>query len=214
MFSLNCNFKVMNLDLKSHWENIYSSKNEDGVSWFQEYPKTSIDLIKKYSKSNSTSIIDIGSGRSRILKKLIENEYDDLTYLDISKEACSKSKISLGNKQDLVQWHVANVLDFNTEKNFSIWHDRAVFHFLTSKEDKEKYKQVALQNILKGGFLILGTFSENGPEKCSGLNISRYSTESLKEIFSPEFKMIESFTIDHKTPFNTTQNFLFSIFKK
>jgi SAM-dependent methyltransferase len=204
----------MNLDLKSHWENIYSSKNEDGVSWFQEYPKTSIDLIKKYSKSNSTSIIDIGSGRSRILKKLIENEYDDLTYLDISKEACSKSKISLGNKQDLVQWHVANVLDFNTEKNFSIWHDRAVFHFLTSKEDKEKYKQVALQNILKGGFLILGTFSENGPEKCSGLNISRYSTESLKEIFSPEFKMIESFTIDHKTPFNTTQNFLFSIFKK
>jgi len=214
MFSLNCNFKIMNLDLKSHWENIYSSKNEDGVSWFQEYPKTSIDLIKKYSKSNSTSIIDIGSGRSRILKKLIENEYDDLTYLDISKEACSKSKISLGNKQDLVQWHVANVLDFNTEKNFSIWHDRAVFHFLTSKEDKEKYKQVALQNILKGGFLILGTFSENGPEKCSGLNISRYSTESLKEIFSPEFKMIESFTIDHKTPFNTTQNFLFSIFKK
>ena len=204
----------MNSDLKSHWENIYSSKNEDGVSWFQEYPKTSIDLIKKYSKSNSTSIIDIGSGRSRILKKLIENEYDDLTYLDISKEACSKSKISLGNKQDLVQWHVANVLDFNTEKNFSIWHDRAVFHFLTSKEDKEKYKQVALQNILKGGFLILGTFSENGPEKCSGLNISRYSTESLKEIFSPEFKMIESFTIDHKTPFNTTQNFLFSIFKK
>jgi len=214
MFSLNCNFKIMNLDLKSHWENIYSSKNEDGVSWFQEYPKTSIDLIKKYSKSNSTSIIDIGSGRSRILKKLIENEYDDLTYLDISKEACSKSKISLGNKQDLVQWHVANVLDFNTEKNFSIWHDRAVFHFLTSKEDKEKYKQVALQNILKGGFLILGTFSQNGPEKCSGLNISRYSTESLKEIFSPEFKMIESFTIDHKTPFNTTQNFLFSIFKK
>ena len=204
----------MNSDLKSHWENIYSSKNEDGVSWFQEYPKTSIDLIKKYSKSNSTSIIDIGSGRSRILKKLIENEYDDLTYLDISKEACSKSKISLGNKQDLVQWHVANVLDFNTEKNFSIWHDRAVFHFLTSKEDKEKYKQVALQNILKGGFLILGTFSENGPEKCSGLNISRYSTESLKEIFNPEFKMIESFTIDHKTPFNTTQNFLFSIFKK
>ena len=204
----------MNSDLKSHWENIYSSKKEDGVSWFQEHPKTSIDLIEKYSTDKSISIIDIGSGRSKILKNLIENEYDDLTYLDISQEACSKSKISLGNKQDLVQWHVANVLDFNTEKNFSIWHDRAVFHFLTSKEDKEKYKQVALQNILKGGFLILGTFSENGPEKCSGLNISRYSTESLKEIFSPEFKMIESFTIDHKTPFNTTQNFLFSIFKK
>ena len=214
MFSLNCNCKIMNSDLKSHWENIYSSKNEDGVSWFQEYPKTSIDLIKKYSKNNSVSIIDIGSGRSRILKNLIENEYEDLTYLDISQEACSKSKISLGNKQDLVQWYVANILDFNTDNNFSIWHDRAVFHFLTSKEDIEKYKQVALKNIQKGGYLILGTFSQNGPEKCSGLNISRYSTESLKEIFSPEFKMIESFTIDHKTPFKTTQNFLFSIFKK
>ena len=214
MFSLNCNCKIMNSDLKSHWENIYSSKNEDGVSWFQEYPKTSIDLIKKYSKSNSTSIIDIGSGRSRILKNLIENEYEDLTYLDISQEACSKSKISLGNKQDLVQWYVANILDFNTDNNFSIWHDRAVFHFLTSKEDIEKYKQVALKNIQKGGYLILGTFSQNGPEKCSGLYVSRYSSESLKEIFNPEFKMIESFTIDHKTPFNTTQNFLFSIFKK
>ena len=204
----------MNSDLKSHWENIYSSKKEDGVSWFQEHPKTSIDLIEKYSNDKSNSIIDIGSGRSKILKNLIENEYEDLTYLDISREACSKSKISLGNKQDLVEWHVVNVLDFNTEKNFSIWHDRAVFHFLISKEDVEQYKQVALKNIVKGGYLILGTFSENGPEKCSGLNVSRYSPESLKKIFNPEFKMIESFTIDHKTPFDTNQNFLFSIFKK
>ncbi|MEE2604757.1 MAG: SAM-dependent methyltransferase [Bacteroidota bacterium] len=204
----------MNSDLKSHWENIYSSKNEDGVSWFQEYPKTSIDLIEKYSSNKSISIVDIGSGRSRILKNLIENEYDDLTYLDISQEACSKSKISLGNNKDLVQWYVVNVLDFNTEYNFSIWHDRAVFHFLISKEDVEKYKQVALHNIVEGGYLILGTFSENGPEKCSGLNVSRYSPESLKKIFNPEFKMIESFTIDHKTPFDTNQNFLFSIFKK
>ena len=204
----------MNSDSKSHWENIYSSKNEDGVSWFQEYPKTSIDLIGKYSTDKSISIIDIGSGRSRILKNLIKNEYDNLTYLDISQEACSKSKISLGNKRDLVEWHVVNVLDFNTEKNFSIWHDRAVFHFLISKEDVEQYKQVALKNIVKGGYLILGTFSENGPEKCSGLNVFRHSPESLKKIFNPEFKMIKSFTIDHKTPFDTNQNFLFSIFKK
>ena len=139
----------MNSDLKSHWENIYSSKNEDGVSWFQEYPKTSIDLIEKYSINKSISIIDIGSGRSRILKNLIDNEYDNLTYLDISQEACSKSKISLGIKQDLVQWYVENVLDFNTEKNFSIWHDRAVFHFLISKDDVEQYKQVALKNIVQ-----------------------------------------------------------------
>ena len=135
-------------------------QKEDGVSWFQEHPKTSIDLIEKYSTDKSISIIDIGSGRSKILKNLIENQYDDLTYLDISREACSKSKISLGNKQDLVEWNVVNVLDFNTEKNFSIWHDRAVFHFLISKEDVEQYKQVALKNIVKGGYLILGTFSK------------------------------------------------------
>jgi len=204
----------MNSDLKLHWENIYSSKNEDGVSWFQEYPKISIDLIKKYSSNKSISIIDIGSGRSRILKNLIEQEYDDLTYLDISQEACFKSKISLGKKQDLVQWHVDNVLDFKTVKNFSIWHDRAVFHFLIFKEDVIKYKQVAIKNIVKGGYLILGTFSENGPEKCSGLEVSKYSAESISEVFKPEFKLVESFTTDHKTPFNTTQNFLFSIFKK
>ena len=204
----------MNFNVKNHWENIYSSKNEDAVSWFQEYPKTSIELIEKYSTDKSSSIIDIGSGRSKILKNLIENEYDDLTYLDISQEACSKSKISLGNKKDLIQWHVQNVLDFNAEKKFSIWHDRAVFHFLISKEDVEKYKKVASKNIAQDGYLILGTFSENGPEKCSGLNISRYSPESLKKIFNPEFKMIETFTIDHKTPFNTIQNFLFIIFKK
>ena len=109
---------------------------------------------------------------------------------------------------------MVNVLDFNADNNFAIWHDRAVFHFLISKEDIEKYKQVALKNIVQGGYFILGTFSENGPEKCSGLNVSRYSPESLKKIFNPEFKMIESFTIDHKTPFDTSQNFLFSIFKK
>lgn len=204
----------MKLNKVLHWDHIYSSKNENDVSWYQEYPKTSMDLINKYSTDKSISIIDIGSGRSKILKNLIEQEYDDLTYLDISQEACFKSKISLGKKQDLVQWHVDNVLDFKTKKNFSIWHDRAVFHFLISKEDVIKYKQVAIKNIVKGGYLILGTFSENGPEKCSGLEVSRYSAESISEVFKPEFKLVESFTTDHKTPFNTTQNFLFSIFKK
>jgi len=204
----------MKLNKVLHWDHIYSSKNENDVSWYQEYPKTSMDLINKYSTDKSISIIDIGSGRSKTLKNLIEQEYDDLTYLDISKEACFKSKISLGKKQDLVQWHVDNVLDFKTKKNFSIWHDRAVFHFLISKEDVIKYKQVAIKNIVKGGYLILGTFSENGPEKCSGLEVSRYSAESISEVFKPEFKLVESFTTDHKTPFNTTQNFLFSIFKK
>jgi hypothetical protein len=204
----------MKLNKVLHWDHIYSSKNENDVSWYQEYPKTSMDLINKYSTDKSISIIDIGSGRSKTLKNLIEQEYDDLTYLDISKEACFKSKISLGKKQDLVQWHVDNVLDFKTKKNFSIWHDRAVFHFLISKEDVIKYKQVAIKNIVKGGYLILGTFSENGPEKCSGLEVSRYSAESISEVFKPEFKLVESFTTDHKTPFNTTQNFVFSIFKK
>ncbi len=204
----------MKLNKVLHWDHIYSSKNENDVSWYQEYPKTSMDLINKYSTDKSISIIDIGSGRSKILKNLIEQEYDDLTYLDISKEACFKSKISLGKKQDLVQWHVDNVLDFKTKKNFSIWHDRAVFHFLISKKDVIKYKQVAIKNIVKGGYLILGTFSENGPEKCSGLEVSKYSAESISEVFKPEFKLVESFKTDHKTPFNTTQNFLFSIFKK
>ena len=204
----------MNNDLKNHWENIYSNKDENEVSWFQTIPKTSHQLIKKLNLESNDNIIDIGSGRSRILKILIDEGFNNLSYLDISKEACKKSKIALGDDKYKVNWNVENVLNFESKIKYKLWHDRAVFHFFTDKKDIEKYKEVAIKNISAGGYLVLGTFSINGPKKCSGLDVSHYSEQSLYEIFKSDFNLLESFYIDHQTPFDTTQNFLFCIFKK
>ena len=204
----------MNNDLKNHWENIYSNKHENEVSWFQTIPKTSHQLIKKLNLESNDNIIDIGSGRSRILKILIDDGFNNLFYLDISKEACKKSKIALGDDKSKVNWNVENVLNFESKIKYKLWHDRAVFHFFTDKKDIEKYKEVAIKNISDGGYLVLGTFSINGPKKCSGLDVSQYSEQSLHEIFKSDFNLLESFYIDHQTPFDTTQNFLFCIFKK
>ena len=204
----------MNNDLKNHWENIYSNKDENEVSWFQTIPKTSHQLIKKLNLESNDNIIDIGSGRSRILKILIDEGFNNISYLDISKEACKKSKIALGDDKSKVNWNVENVLNFESEIKYKLWHDRAVFHFFTDKKDIEKYKEVAIKNISDGGYLVLGTFSINGPKKCSGLDVSQYSEQSLNEIFKSDFNLLESFYIDHQTPFDTTQNFLFCIFKK
>ena len=204
----------MNNDLKNHWENIYSNKDENEVSWFQTIPKTSHQLIKKLNLESNDNIIDIGSGRSRILKILIDEGFNNISYLDISKEACKKSKIALGEDKSKVNWNVENVLNFKSKMKYKLWHDRAVFHFFTDKKDIEKYKEVAIKNISDGGYLVLGTFSVNGPKKCSGLDVSQYSEQSLNEIFKSDFNLLESFYIDHQTPFDTTQNFLFCIFKK
>ena len=204
----------MNNDLKNHWENIYSNKDENEVSWFQTVPKTSHQLIKKLNLESNDNIIDIGSGRSRILKILIDEGFNNLSYLDISKEACKKSKIALGDDKSKVNWNVENVLNFESKIKYKLWHDRAVFHFFTDKKDIEKYKEVAIKNISDGGYLVLGTFSINGPKKCSGLDVSQYSEQSLNKIFKSDFNLLESFYIDHQTPFDTTQNFLFCIFKK
>tara|TARA_B100000927_G_scaffold283232_1_gene270754 strand:- start:32 stop:646 length:615 start_codon:yes stop_codon:yes gene_type:complete len=204
----------MNNDLKNHWENIYSNKDENEVSWFQTIPKTSHQLIKKLNLESNDNIIDIGSGRSRILKILIDEGFNNISYLDISKEACKKSKIALGDDKSKVNWNVENVLNFKSKMKYKLWHDRAVFHFFTDKKDIEKYKEVAIKNISDGGYLVLGTFSVNGPKKCSGLDVSQYSEQSLNEIFKSDFNLLESFYIDHQTPFDTTQNFLFCIFKK
>ena len=204
----------MNNDLKNHWENIYSNKAENEVSWFQTVPKTSHQLINKLNLESNDNIIDIGSGRSRILKILIDEGFNNISYLDISKEACEKSKIALGDDKSKVTWNVENVLSFKPKMKYKLWHDRAVFHFFTNKKDIEEYKEVATKNISDGGYLVLGTFSIKGPKKCSGLDVSQYSEQSLNEIFKSDFNLLDSFYIDHQTPFDTTQNFLFCIFKK
>ena len=204
----------MNNNLKIHWENIYENKNEDEVSWFQEKPDSSINIIDSLNLKKHSKIIDVASGRSKLFKNLIDKGYNDLTYLDISEAALKKSKEFLGDQSNKVKWIAEDILNFKTEEKFDIWHDRAVFHFLTEQNQIKKYVDSASINISNDGYLIIGTFSENGPLKCSGLNVNRYSKQLIQETFIKNFKLINSFHIDHITPFNTSQNFLFSIFKK
>ena len=204
----------MNNNLKNHWENIYQNKNEDEVSWFQKTPDTSIEIINSIKIKKQSKIIDVGSGRSRLFKNLIEQGYNNLTYLDISESAAKKSKIFLGEQSKNIEWIVEDVLNFEPKQNFDVWHDRAVFHFLTDQNQIKKYVDLVSRNISNNGYLIIGTFSEQGPLKCSGLEVSRYSESLIKTTFSESFNLLNSFKIDHSTPFNTTQNFLFSVLKK
>ena len=203
----------MNYNLKLHWEKIYDEKNEDEVSWFQKETNESIKMIQSAGIENP-KIIDVGSGRSRLLKHLIEIGYNDLTYLDISEHALKKSKEFLGEQSNKVRWISNDVLNFKTDEKFDIWHDRAVFHFLNEENQVRKYIEIVEKNISKSGHLIIGTFSENGPLKCSGLDVRRYSEKVIEKLFNRNFKLIDSFYYDHVTPFNTTQNFLFSHFIK
>ena len=203
----------MNYNLKLHWEKIYDEKNEDEVSWFQKETNESIKMIQSAGIENP-KIIDVGSGRSKLLKNLIEIGYNHLTYLDISESALEKSKEFLGEQSKKVRWISKDVLSFKTDEKFDIWHDRAVFHFLNEENLIRKYIEIVEKNISESGHLIIGTFSENGPLKCSGLDVKRYSEKVIEKIFNRSFKLIDSFYYDHVTPFNTTQNFLFSHFIK
>ena len=203
----------MNYNLKLHWEKIYDEKNEDEVSWFQKETNESIKMIQSAGIENP-KIIDVGSGRSKLLKNLIEIGYNHLTYLDISESALEKSKEFLGEQSNKVRWISKDILSFMTDEKFDIWHDRAVFHFLNEENLIRKYIEIVEKNISKSGHLIIGTFSENGPLKCSGLDVRRYSEKVIEKLFNRSFKLIDSFYYDHVTPFNTTQNFLFSHFIK
>ena len=203
----------MNYNLKLHWEKIYDEKNEDEVSWFQKETNESMKMIQSAGIENP-KIIDVGSGRSKLLKNLIEIGYNHLTYLDISESALKKSKEFLGEQSNKVRWISKDVLSFMTDEKFDIWHDRAVFHFLNEENLIRKYIEIVEKNISESGHLIIGTFSENGPLKCSGLDVRRYSEKVIEKLFNRSFKLIDSFYYDHVTPFNTTQNFLFSHFIK
>ncbi|MFC7348188.1 class I SAM-dependent methyltransferase [Chryseobacterium zhengzhouense] len=199
-------------DYKNHWENVYETKNPDEVSWTQKIPQTSLDLIEEASKDKSSKIIDIGGGDSNLTDFLLEKGFENLSVLDISAKALEKAKERLGNQAENVEWIATNITEFEPQITYDIWHDRAAFHFLTTEEEIQKYVEI-VKNVVSDT-LIIGTFSVNGPQKCSGLPIVQYDEDRLKAIFSESFELVKSFTEDHITPFNTVQNFIFCQFKK
>jgi SAM-dependent methyltransferase len=202
----------MDLERKKHWETIYETKNANQLSWTQEVPKTSLDFIKSLGLRKDAKIIDIGGGDSKLVDYLLDDGFENITVLDISTKALDKAKKRLGKKAEKINWIVSDITDLEPNTIIDVWHDRATFHFLTFKEQITKYLEIASKSVK--GYLIIGTFSENGPTKCSGLEIKQYTEKKLMEELKNGFKKIKSVTEDHTTPFNDTQNFLFCIFKK
>lgn len=200
------------MERKNHWETVFSSKQPHEVSWTQAVPKTSLDLITACELSLDAEIIDIGGGDSNLVDHLLDLGYKNISVLDISSHAIERAKKRLGEKADLVTWIVSDIVDFKPSIKYDIWHDRAAFHFLTEKSQIEAYQNLINEHVKK--YLIIGTFSENGPKKCSGLDICQYNSASLNELFQLNFTPITTFTEDHKTPFETTQNFVFSCLKR
>jgi SAM-dependent methyltransferase len=202
------------MDRKGHWENIYNTKGLNEVSWYQPNPTTSLDFLKQFNVPLQAKIIDIGGGDSFLVDHLIELGYTDITVLDISAKALERAKKRLGKKADKVKWIEADIAEFNPTEQYDFWHDRAAFHFLTQEEEIKKYIHTVSEGLTSTGVLVLGTFSEQGPKKCSGIDIKQYSETSMSALLKNFFNKIRCITVDHQTPFETIQNFIFCSFKK
>ena len=203
-----------NFDRKKHWENIYQTKELKDVSWFQPTPETSLDFFKQFNVPTTARIIDIGGGDSFLVDHLLDLGYQDITVLDISEVAIERAKQRLGNRANIVTWIVTDAATFKPTQKYDFWHDRAAFHFLTDEHEISNYLETAQQNINPTGILVIGTFSEQGPKKCSGIEIRQYSETTMTDRLKMFFEKIKCITVDHKTPFDTIQNFVFCSFRK
>ena len=202
----------MTLDRKKHWETVYETKNPEQVSWTQDIPKTSLEFINSFGLDRTAKIIDIGGGDSKLVDYLLEEGFENITVLDISEKSLKKAQNRLGEKANKVNWIVSDITEFEPKTTFDVWHDRATFHFLTTPEQIKKYIKTARNSVT--GFLTIGTFSQDGPKKCSGLDIKQYNEAQLTTELKNGFDKIKCVTENHITPFNTKQNFLFCCFKK
>ncbi len=197
-----------------YWDEVYQNRKENEVSWFQETPKTSLELIEEFGLHSTDKIIDIGGGDSRLVDSLLDLDFEDVTVLDLSEVALERCKVRLGEKSHSVKFVASDVVKFIPIEKYKLWHDRAAFHFLTNLGDIQAYLDIASQAIDDDGFLILSTFSKTGPEKCSGLPVSQYSDDDLKTLFKKYFFNIRCFEEAHLTPKGVTQNFVYCAFRK
>jgi len=206
--------KMEDFDRKKHWETIYNTKKLSEVSWYQTTPETSLYFVNKFNVSLTAKIIDVGGGDSFLVDHLLDLGYKDITVLDISEAALERAKERLGKRSELVKWIVADAASFVPTEKYDFWHDRAAFHFLTQEKDISNYIETIQNGLSAKGILVIGTFSEQGPLKCSGIEIKQYSEVSMINRLKSFFDKIECLTMDHRTPFDTVQNFIFCSFKK
>jgi len=198
------------VNAKAHWEKVYSTKAPDAVSWYRAHLETSLALIERAADAHSTSIIDVGGGESTLVDDLILRGYENLTILDVSSTAIELTKRRLGSAAERVHWLVGDITEIELEPNaYDLWHDRAVFHFLTAPELRLAYVRQVMRAVKPGGHVIISTFGPEGPTKCSGLEVIRYDAESLHGEFGGRFRLVESSEELHQTPFGTAQKFLY-----
>ena len=201
-------------DRKSHWQAVYTTKAEHEVSWFQENPAPSLELIDLLRPRPESAIVDIGGGVSRLVDSLLARGFHDVTVLDISAAALDATRARLGKQASRVQWVVADVTKWSPARTFDVWHDRAAFHFLTDPADRSAYVSRMKQAIKPGGHAIIATFAIDGPEKCSGLPVHRYDAAGLAGELGEGFELLDSRRHDHSTPWKSSQPFQFCTFRR
>lgn len=202
------------VERRDHWENIYASRGEDEVSWFQKNPSCSLDIIAQIGIDKAAPIIDIGGGTSRLIDALIDRGYTDTSVLDISKRAISVTRERLGRFQDSVDWIVDDVTEWVPRRRYALWHDRAVLHFLTDEADRTSYRNALANGLSKNGNVVIATFGPDGPQQCSGLPVVRYDKDAIEDVFDGLLRLEGSSSEDHTTPSGAHQAFIFYRFTR
>ncbi len=201
-------------DKKKHWDSVYAEKPEAQLSWHQDDPQKSLELIEVAGVSTRASIIDIGGGTSRLVDALLARGLHDLTVLDLSSIALETARQRLGPAGDAVTWIAADVTEWHPDRQYDLWHDRAVFHFLVDPTDRAAYLGTLAQAVVAGGHAIIATFAPDGPETCSGLPVARYDSGQLSEMLGNNFKLVADCRHPHHTPWGATQSFQYSLFRR
>lgn len=199
---------------QAHWENVYTTKGEKEVSWFQENPAPSLELIALIGLSEDAAVIDVGGGASRLVDDLQAQRYRRLTILDLSGAALAAARERLGDRGADVQWVIADITKWEPTQTYDLWHDRAAFHFLTDHADQSAYVDRLKKAVKPGGHVIIGTFAPDGPERCSGLPIVRHDANTLARILGGDFVLTDTRRHDHATPWGAVQRFQFSTFRR
>jgi SAM-dependent methyltransferase len=201
-------------DSRAHWQNVYATRRETEVSWFQATPSVSLDLIRSLGALPRLAIIDVGGGASRLVDALLDEGCTELTVLDLSEAALSAARARLGDRAAGVQWVTADVTRWEPQRQYDLWHDRAAFHFLTEAGDRAAYLERLSRALPPGAHAIIATFANDGPERCSGLPVVRYDAQALARTLGSCFALVETRREDHLTPMGTTQRFQYSVFRR
>lgn len=201
-------------DQQDHWTHVYEEKAPTSVSWYQPTPEPSLRALRKFGASPSSSVVDVGGGASTLVDALLEQGWQDITVLDIAVPALDAAKARIGPLSDRIHWEVADITEWRPARKFGIWHDRAVFHFLTEPKQRVAYRRALKEGLTSGGLAIVATFALDGPEQCSGLPVQRYDPANLADALGQSLQLIEGWREEHVTPWGAKQSFNWCAFRR